>query len=483
LKALTTFVIVVILASCQRIYTIDPVNPSIGSLKNDVDGDCLGGTVNGTFKSGSILTDLNSIQIQVDVAAAGGYTISTDTINGYYFASSGAFAATGINSVLLKGKGTPIVAGLDDFIVSYNNSHCDIVVPVLPSGSNTDAAFTLGGTGASCTGAVIQGDYTAGIALGDDNKVIIGVNVTATGSYSIGTTTVNGMTFSSAGEFTTTGAQTVTLTGSGTPSTAGDTNVTVNAGNDNCTYTINVLPAPVGNAAFTLAATAGNCSNSDVQGSYVLNTDLDATNIVTLNVDVSAAGNWSITTAATNGMTFSGSGSFSATGAQTISLQGSGTPVTEGDNDISVTAGSSNCSFTVTVNSDPTPPCNPDDNTADLSGVTSIIFTFVSGSASGGSYTITGNGSNGDVILEFANAVQPSPGVYNIQPYAGEFLTGDVHVSFTASDIYWQCSEGLVYVTVANGKVTAVLCGVHFSGDLGGPAFHTDATAKVTELF
>jgi hypothetical protein len=62
--------------------------------------------------------------------------------------------------------------------------------------------------------ASVSGDYTKGVVLNSTNKVTVKVNVTTIGSYSISTTATNGMTFSASGAFSTTGVQTVTLTGS-----------------------------------------------------------------------------------------------------------------------------------------------------------------------------------------------------------------------------------------------------------------------------
>lgn len=480
--ALLTLLVIIIIISCQKEFTIEgSIASSAGSLKNDVNGNCQAIAVSGSFKAGKSLNDSNEIQVQVNVTVNGSFTISTDTVNGYYFTGVGTFADTGLNVVSIKGRGTPVAGGTDNFSISYNNTHCSFTIPVSSGGGTTPADFTLGVTGTACTGAVAQGTYTAGTVLTADNKITIQANVTAPGTYSISTTAINGITFSASGTFAAVGTQTVILTGSGTPSTAGNTNINVNAGSSTCTFTLSILPAAATNAVYTLDASAGNCSNADVQGNYVINTALGAANLVTLDVDVSTPGNWNVTTAAVNGITFSGSGTFVTAGSQTITLQGSGTPVTAGDNTIPVTAGSS-CSFIISVGNDPSaPPCNPDNNTADLSGVNSIAFYAVSGAASGGSYTITGNGTGGDVTMEFFGAFQPSTGIYRIQSVAGDFSTGDVHVSFVATDIYWQSSEGSVYVTVANGKVTAVICNVAFTGSLGGPAFHTNANAKITE--
>ena len=51
---------------------------------------------------------------------------------------------------------------------------------------------------------------------------------------------------------------------------------------------------------------------------------------MTLNVNVTQLGTWNITAGPTNGVTFSGSGSFTALGCQAITLTASGTPATTG---------------------------------------------------------------------------------------------------------------------------------------------------------
>ena len=77
-----------------------------------------------------------------------------------------------------------------------------------------------GGTG-TCTGVTVSGNFTAGTAATSSNTATINVNVDSIGSYVISTNTVNGVSFSGSGEFISTGPQTVILTASGTPASAG----------------------------------------------------------------------------------------------------------------------------------------------------------------------------------------------------------------------------------------------------------------------
>jgi hypothetical protein len=202
------------------------------------------------------------------------------------------------------------------------------------------AEFTLGGSPASCTGFVTAGVYTAGTGLIANNTVTFDVTVTTIGSYAISTAAVNGVTFSKTGDFTTTGAQTITLDGTGTPTAAGDFVYTVtNGSTNNCSYTITVVPAgPV--ATGTL-----DCAGVTTAGTYTQGIALTSANTVTIPVAVATAGSYSITTTV-NGATFSGAGVLTA-GAQTIVLTGSGTPANAGATSYPVVFGSGNCSFSI----------------------------------------------------------------------------------------------------------------------------------------
>lgn len=338
--------VLVIAFACQKELSFEGANtPAKGSLKDDASGDCLPQTVNGIYVAATALVPAtNTIVVQVDVTQTGSYVVYTDTVNGYYFRTTGTFTTLGLTNITLRSSGTPFAAGIDNFVVTFDTTSCDIAVPVLPAGSGA-AVFTLSGSPGSCSTPTINGAYAVGTALGASNTVVLNVNVTTAGSYNITTTAVNGMTFSGSGTLAV-GAQTITLTGSGTPTTSGANVIPVTAGSSNCSFTINVTGG--GPAVFTLVGSPGSCTTPTINGTYTLGTALTASNTVVLNVNVTTAGTYSITTTAVNGMTFTGSGAL-ALGNQTITLTGSGTPNTAGANTIPVTAGSSNCSFTITV--------------------------------------------------------------------------------------------------------------------------------------
>lgn len=137
--------------------------------------------------------------------------------------------------------------------ISFENGGA--TTPVGPGGSASGTAhYTFdGGTGA-CTGALINGTYTAGTALTATNAVVVSVNVDSIGTYSITTSTVNGISFRATGTFTSTGIQTITFAGTGTPTTAGAFNFSI--GSNGCSFSVIVLPniviPPGGSGTFTV---------------------------------------------------------------------------------------------------------------------------------------------------------------------------------------------------------------------------------------
>jgi len=238
-----------------------------------------------------------------------------------------------------------------------------------------------------------------------------------------------------------------------------------------------------GTSEFTLVASNSNCSDVVIEGYCNTGVALTNSNKVTIKVDVTKTGTWSMTTQTVDGFKFNGSGTFTTIGMQTIVLSGSGTPTDVGYIAFPITGGASDCTFFIPVIAPGTAPCNPADNTADFSSLNAFNFYFVAHepTSSYGGYTITGNGNGGDITLTFIGPNAPTPGVYHVTGTGQARAVDDVAVNATAGNIWWQSSQGNVYVTVNNGKVTAVMCNVPFTGSLGGPSFKTNVTARMTE--
>lgn len=341
-------VLLLVMIGCQKEKSFEISNrPSEGSLQSETTGDCLPKTVNGLYVAATPLVPaVNTITVSVEVTKTGNYTIYSDTINGYFFRGTGVFTTTGTNTVTLRSNGTPFSAGINNFIINYGNTVCDVAITVLPVGS-TPAAFTLESTAGNCGGIVVNGSYATATALNFTNTVKVNVNVTAIGTYSIstGATPVNGMTFAAAGIFTTTGVQSVTLFGTGTPAANGNTTVPITAGTSTCSFVI-----PVGNPADgTLGGAPGSCTTASINGTYTSGVILTTANSVDIQVNVTTLGVYSITTNTVAGIKFAASGSFTTTGPQSLKLNGSGTPTASGAQTFTVTFGTSACTFIVPV--------------------------------------------------------------------------------------------------------------------------------------
>lgn len=336
----------ILIFSCQKELSFETSGtPSVGTLQSDASGDCLPKNVVGTYVAGTALVPAsNYIEVTVDVTTPGSYTIFTDTVNGFYFRATGVFTSTGMTSVILRGNGTPGISGISSFEVRYGVQTCIVQVTVLPSGSGGPAAGTLAGGPGACTPFTLNGTYASGTALNASHNVQVQLNVTTAGTYSITTDTVAGFWFSGSGTVLT-GSQTITLNGNGTPSSGGVKTFTVKFGSSTCTFTVNVSAA----AAGTLGGGPGACAPITVNGTYTQGVALTPANTVQVQVNVTTAGAYSITTNTVSGFSFSASGNFAATGTQNVTLNGSGTPSASGTINFTVTFGSSTCTFSVTV--------------------------------------------------------------------------------------------------------------------------------------
>jgi hypothetical protein len=96
----------------------------------------------------------------------------------------------------------------------------------------------------------------------------------------------------------------------------------------------------------------GSCSNTSVNGTYSAGCALSSSNTVTLDATVTSPGAWNITTDTINGYSFSGNGIIMTTGTVQVTLNGSGTPVSNQTDALTATVNatvSSTCTFNVLV--------------------------------------------------------------------------------------------------------------------------------------
>lgn len=336
--------------SCQKEYSLEGnvVGGGTGGTAvftlSGAPGTCTNAVVGGTYQAGTALGAANIITLAVNVTTVGTFTINTATANGISFTGAGIFSSTGPQTIVLMGSGTPVSAGTFPFTPGNNGCTFSVIVASGGGGSGGTAAYTFNGAPGNCTGFTPGGTYSAGTALGAGNFVTVTVNVTTLGTFIITTNTVNGITFSANGTFTATGPQAVQLSGSGTPLAAGTFNYTPTS--NGCAFPITVT----GNAStsvFTYTGAPGTCTTATPAGVFTAGTPLTAANTVSVGVNVTTIGTYAISTAAVNGISFAGSGSFAATGPQTVVLTGTGTPTIAGP--FNYTPTGNGCSFSVTT--------------------------------------------------------------------------------------------------------------------------------------
>ena len=220
------------------------------------------------------------------------------------------------------------------------------------SGTSPSAGLLQSDVSGDCLPKTLSGVYEEGkVLVADSNTLDVTVIVTQAGSYTVYTDTVNGFYFRGTGTFSSAGTKTVKLNGNGTPVNDGISNFTVTYTTSQCIVPVTVLPAGSSStqAEFTLSGAPDACTNFVLAGTYVVNTAMTPANTVTLNINVTTAGTYSISTPVSNGIPFSGSGTLTAVGAQTVVLTASGTPLAAGSTNFPVTVGTSTCSFTVDV--------------------------------------------------------------------------------------------------------------------------------------
>lgn len=99
-------------------------------LVSDSAGNCSNATINGSYTAAQPLADTNNVVLQVNVTIPGVYNVTTDTVNGMLFSSSGTFSSSGIQNITLKGSGTPAVIGDNAIPVTVDTTNCSFVIPV-----------------------------------------------------------------------------------------------------------------------------------------------------------------------------------------------------------------------------------------------------------------------------------------------------------------------------------------------------------------
>ena len=200
-----------------------------------------------------------------------------------------------------------------------------------------------------CLPVTVNGFFKVDSVLTSNNYVDVQVDVSKEGTFDIKSDTVNGYSFSKTGSVGK-GLNTIRLYAGGKPLAAGANIFTIKYGASTCTFVITVYGTGTGVAIYSLGGSPGNCTGFIVNGTYTVGSILLPANSVSLQVNVISPGTYTISTNTVNGISFSKTGTFSATGPQIVSINGSGTPIAGGNFNFTVTAGTNSCTFSLTVN-------------------------------------------------------------------------------------------------------------------------------------
>jgi hypothetical protein len=200
-------------------------------------GNCSVSSITGNYIVGVPMTAANKVQTTVNVNTPGTYNITGTAINGVTFSSSGVFTNPGIQNIFLSASGTPTGPGIFTYPVYNGATNCNFSITY--NTVITNATYALSGSPGNCTSAAVNGTYSAGLIVNASNNVVINVNVTSTGNYSISTPVVNGISFSATGTFNITGPQQVILTASGTPIASGPFTYPLTGGGNTCSFSVN----------------------------------------------------------------------------------------------------------------------------------------------------------------------------------------------------------------------------------------------------
>lgn len=127
-----------------------------------------------------------------------------------------------------------------------------------------ESVGVLGSTSGNCDNVIVNGEYKQGISVLSSNTVEIKVVVATPGTYNIFTNSVNGISFSKQGTFTSTGVQTVILNASGTPAFPGNQTFTLHYGNSQCAFKVDFLQGVSASNDYYPLSTNTNWTYSDL---------------------------------------------------------------------------------------------------------------------------------------------------------------------------------------------------------------------------
>jgi hypothetical protein len=119
----------------------DDLNKAAIFVFQGASGPCMDDSVMGTYIKDITLDTTAKVRVSVLATRAGTFSITTNTVNGYKFSTTGVLRTRGIQNVILTGTGKPVNADTDIFNATANGiTSCSFKVIVLTpvNTANTD---------------------------------------------------------------------------------------------------------------------------------------------------------------------------------------------------------------------------------------------------------------------------------------------------------------------------------------------------------
>ncbi len=199
-----------------------------------------------------------------------------------------------------------------------------------------------------CLPSSVNGIFKKDSTLGSGNYLDVQLNLTTGGSYTLVSDTINGYYFRGSGSAAP-GLQTVRLRAVGKPLAPGTNEFRIRFGASECFLTVTVLNSTVTVSSFTLVGGPGVCVAATASGTYKKDVALNSTNTLTVSVNVTTPGAYTLGAVSQNGMFFTSVGNFTILGLQNVTLNGGGIPTTSGAASVVVGNITTSCVFAIVV--------------------------------------------------------------------------------------------------------------------------------------
>lgn len=339
--------------------------------------------------------------LSADVATPGSYNL-TAINNGLTFTASGTFTQTGIQNIVFNAVGTAANTGTYTF-TSNTTPAATFQLSYISRTTNGTARLNID------KGNQTFGSLVAGTPATSANYQRFAGDVTG-GTYSITSTTENGVTFSGNGNWNTGANSTMNLLASGTPIYKGSYTFGTNT-TPNIPFIVNFGgEASSGGTAIISSFALGGSTGTIIHPVAVSGVSQ------TITVNVTKLGTYNISALA-NGVTYSTLGTFTALGFQDITLNASGTPTVTGI-------------YNFTINTSPNVTFTRDVNSQSSNGK-AIITSWSPVSSSGSMFVgITDYGANRQTI----RAPFTTAGTYNISTNTVNGITFSAPAGSTGSN-------------------------------------------------